>query len=55
MKDEKKDKPAAEKSFSFALRSVELNRHLSEYWLRLPNVSKFITEKQFDSFLTVPN
>ena len=30
MKDEKKDNPAAEKSFSFALRIVKLYRHLSD-------------------------
>ena len=49
MKDEKKDNPAADKSFSFALRIVKLYQHLSEYWLRLLNVSKFITERQFNS------
>ena len=30
MKDEKKDNPAAEKSFSFALRIVKFYRHLSD-------------------------
>ena len=98
MKDEKKDNPAEEKSFSFALRIVKLYQHLSDrkkefvlskqvlrsgtsiganveeslgaqspsdfqakisiaykealetaYWLRLRRVSKFITERQFDS------
>ena len=98
MLDEKKYNPAAEKSFSFALRIVKLYQHLSDrkkefvlskqvlrsgtsiganveeslgaqspsdfqakisiaykealetaYWLRLRRVSKFITERQFDS------
>ena len=42
MKDEKEDKPAVEKSFSFVSRIVKLYQHLSNRnRFRLPNASKF--------------
>ena len=42
MKDEKKDTPAEEKSFSFASRIVKLYQHLLDRnRLRLSNASKF--------------
>ena len=49
MKDEKKDDPAVEKSFSFALRIVKLYQHLSDRKKESMNASKFITDKQFNS------
>ena len=49
MKDEKKDDPAVEKSFAFALGTVKLYQHLSDREKGSMNASKFITDKQFNS------
>ena len=57
MKDEKKDNPAAEKSFSSALRIINLCQHLSDRnRLKLLDASKFIMENNSTVFIpTVPN
>ena len=49
MKNKKNDDPALEKSFSFALRTVKLYPHLSDWKKKFMNASKSITDKQFDS------